>query len=80
MKNNIRNISVGIALLLTITAIISGGMIYRKRVIEKGTPSMVAPDGKVHHTSAGDIEDEHLLIRHNGEAYSMDGNKIIPAN
>jgi len=80
MKNNIRNISVGIALLLTITAIISGGMIYRKRVIEKENPSSAAPSGKVAHKQAGDIEDEHLLIRHNGEAYSMDGNKIIPAN
>ena len=77
MKNNTGNIYIGIAALLIITAVVSGGVIYLRDSGKKDPVTLSSEEPK---KSVESGENEPILIQHNGEVYSLDGNKIIPVN
>ena len=77
MKNTVRNISVGIALLVIISAMVTGWVAYLQEKMQKEPVALSSEEQK----KCDEIgENERILIRKEGKTYSLEGNKIIPVN
>ena len=64
---------------MTVAAVVAGGLLYDNRSAEESSAAPVAhPDTKLN-TADETGENEPILIQHNGEVYSMEGSKILPA-
>ena len=69
----------GIGAVMTVAAVVAGGLLYENRSAEKSTAAPVAHSETRLNSPDETGENEPILIRHNGEVYSMEGSKILPA-
>ena len=69
----------GIGAVMTVAAIVAAGLLYGNRSAEKSSTAPVAHSETRLNTPDETGENEPILIQHNGEVYSMEGSKILPA-
>ena len=69
----------GIGAVMMMAAVVAGGLLYKNRGAEKTPAAPVAHSETRLNTTDETGENEPILIQHNGEVYSMEGSKILPA-
>ena len=69
----------GIGTVMMMAAVVAGGQLYENRGAEKTPAAPVAHSETRLNTPDETGENEPILIQHNGEVYSMEGSKILPA-
>ena len=70
----------GIGAVLVVAAIVTGALIVESRRTEQSADAALLHSGTRLNTSVETGGNDRLLIQHEGNVYSLDGNKIIPVN